>query len=211
MVCPCFILWRCLLPFSMLPDAVQREIEQLVQRYGQPLTPTVTLQTKTGKRFDPLSKSDRYGEVCMVVRRRSGRLLTMTKSYYPQHAYRLPTGGINHGEAIFDALLRETHEETSLQVAVRRFLVASTYTLETDPQQPVFYTFAFLLDEIGGDLSTIDESEDISDFREISPGELPELAEQLANLGQQNADGEWHDWGLFRSFIHRHVWEAMRS
>ncbi len=198
------------MPFSALPETVQHEIAQLSAQYGQPLTPTVVLETKTGKRFDPLSKNDRYGEVCMVVRRPNSRLLTMTKSYYPQHAYRLPTGGINHGEAIFTALLRETNEETSLQINVVRFLAATTYTLASDPQKPVFYTFAFLLDEIGGDLSTIDESEDISDFREILPAELPVLAEQLAKLGQQNPDGEWHDWGLFRSFIHRQVWQAMQ-
>ncbi len=197
------------MPFSTLPETVQQEIAQLSTQYGQPLTPTIVLETKTGKRFDPLSKSDRYGEVCMVVRRPNGRLLTMTKSYYPQHAYRLPTGGINHGESIFTALLRETNEETSLQINVVRFLAATTYMLAPDPQEPVFYTFAFLLDEIGGDLSTIDESEDISDFREVSPTELPALADQLASLGKQFPQGEWHDWGLFRSFIHRQVWEAM--
>jgi ADP-ribose pyrophosphatase YjhB (NUDIX family) len=198
------------LPFSTLPETVQHEVEQLSTRYGQPLTPTVTLETMTGKSFDPLSKTDRYGEVCMVVRRPNGRLLTMTKSYYPQHAYRLPTGGINIGESIFSALLRETNEETSLQVEVARFLAATTYTLAPDPQQPVFYTFAFLLNEIGGELSTIDESEDISDFHEVLPNDLPALADTLANLGSQFPNGEWRDWGLFRSFIHRQVWEALR-
>src|SRR5689334_2752741 len=105
---------------SSLPQSTQNELKQLAQRYGQPLIHTVDL--KAEKLFDPLNKDDRYGEVCMVIRRKNGRILTMTKTFYPKGTYRLPTGGINHGESIFNALLRETQEETGLVVEVKRFL-----------------------------------------------------------------------------------------
>src|SRR5579859_602192 len=110
---------------SSLPQNTQSELEQLAQRYGRPLIQDINLHAS--KLFDPLSKRDRYGEVCMVIRRKNGRILTMTKTFYPQGAYRLPTGGINHGESIFAALLRETQEETGLEVKVTRFLAIVLY------------------------------------------------------------------------------------
>ena len=62
--------------FPSLSPAVQQELEHLAQSYGQPLVRSVELTSNY--RFDPLNKTDRYGEVCMVVRRPNGHLLTMT-------------------------------------------------------------------------------------------------------------------------------------
>jgi 8-oxo-dGTP pyrophosphatase MutT (NUDIX family) len=200
--------------FSFLPSSIQDELQGLAQRYGQPLMKEADLQTS--KRFDPLSKLDRYGEVCMVIRRKNGRLLTMLKAYYPAECYRLLTGGINHGEFVFDALLRETQEETGLQVAVKRFLAAIAYyePHASEDRVPIFYTFAFLLDEIDGVLAPEDEEEEVQDFREVTPDELLTLADHLASLGDEYSPklrGEWDDWGHFRAIAHRVVWEALQA
>ncbi len=198
-----------MMPF--LPQETQNELVTLAERYGQPLVRTVDLGQTS--QFDPINKNDRYGEVCMVVRRRNGHLLTMKKTFYPTGAYRLLTGGINHGEAIFAALLRETNEETGLEVEVQRFLVAATYLTDTTGEQPVFYTFAFLLDEIGGALGTIDEDERVEAFLEIEPAQLPEHAAFLEQLDgprfSKEIDGSWSDWGKFRAAIYYLVWEAL--
>jgi ADP-ribose pyrophosphatase YjhB (NUDIX family) len=200
-----------MMPF--LAQETQDELVTLAERYGQPLARSVDLgQTK---QFDPINKSDRYGEVCMVVRRKNGRLLTMKKTFYPTGAYRLLTGGINHGEAVFDALLRETHEETGLEVEVKRFLVAAAYITAATGDQPVFYSFAFLLDEVGGTLGVIDESERVEAFLEIEPAELPQRAAILEQLDgprfSSEIDGSWSDWGKFRAAIHQLVWEALNQ
>src|SRR3989441_6139217 len=110
--------------------------------------------------FDPVQNPDRFAEVCMVVRRRSGKVPLCIKTFYPRGAYRLPTGGIHRGERILDALLRETDEETALEIEVRRFLVWITYRDVSLPHPPpLFHTFAFLLDEVGGTFRTRDEEE----------------------------------------------------
>jgi len=196
--------------FSSLPQTVQDEIVQLSQRYGQPLERLITLPAK--KPFDPLNKKDRYGEVCMVVRRKNGHLLTMKKTYYPQEGYRLLTGGIDHGEPIFDALLRETAEETGLEVTVKRFLAAVAYRMK-GKELPRFYTFAFLLDEVSGTLGVVDEGEQVEDFREIEPDELPVIADRLEHIDTKNYSkkiaGIWREWGHFRAVIHTLVREAM--
>jgi 8-oxo-dGTP pyrophosphatase MutT (NUDIX family) len=189
-----------------LSQEIQNELTQLAQRYGQPLVRTADLGITS--LFDPLDATDRYGEVCMVVRRPNG------KTFYPKGAFRLMTGGINFGENILDALVRETYEETSLTVNVNRFLTAITYTIAGTDNPPVFYTFAFLLDETGGTLGVIDEKERVEAFREIAPEELPKLADYLTQVQDEANDeirGNWHDWGVFRAVIHRAVWDALEQ
>jgi 8-oxo-dGTP pyrophosphatase MutT (NUDIX family) len=197
--------------FLSLPQARQDELEQLAQRYGQPLVRLVDLNIDY--LFDPLNrKDDRLGEVCMVVRRPNGHLLIMKKTFYPRDGYRLMTGGVNQKEPILDALLRETHEETGLQVTVNRFLAAVAYRVLAISDTSIFYTFAFLLDEIGGTLGSLDDEERVEAFREIEPSELNMVAAKLDAVPSQNdseIDGNWRDWGEFRAIIHRLVWEAL--
>ena len=63
----------------------------------------------------------------MVIRRPNGRILLSIKTFYPRGAYRLPTGGIHPGEGVHDALVREAHEETGLDLTVERFLARIAY------------------------------------------------------------------------------------
>ncbi|MBE3559922.1 MAG: NUDIX hydrolase [Ktedonobacteraceae bacterium] len=198
--------------FSALPQTVQNELSQLATRYGQPLVRTVELNVD--RLFDPLDKNDRYGEVCMVVQRPDGHLLTMTKTFYPAGAYRLPTGGIQHGEPVLAALLRETQEETGLAVNVERFLAAVAYRVAQSHPRPVFYTFAFLLKETGGTLGSTDADERVAGFREIWPDQLPDLATSLAHADHHYSEeirGRWQSWGEFRAVIHSLVWEALQQ
>lgn len=191
---------------------VQQEIQELAARFGAPLQLEVELPNDGI--FDPLGKSDRYGEVCMVVRRRNGKLITATKDFYPPGAFRLLTGGIHHGEPIFDALLRETAEETGLEVEVQHFLAVVGYRLRDEPrsEQARFTTFAFLLDETGGTLECHDPDEELGEFREVAVDELPAMAtflDHLAAVPSAKIHGKWHDWGRFRAVIHRVVYDAL--
>lgn len=196
--------------FQALSPAIQKDLTTLAGQFGRPLVRFAELDI--AKLFDPLSNTDRYGEVCMVIRRPNGRLITAKKDFYPTNASRLLTGGIQHGEPVMEALLRETEEETGLDVVVRRFLVAAAYHLPGQQEQPVFYTFAFLLDEVSGTLACMDENERLEYFREIAPDELLERAEFLDHLTSDYSPDlatEWSEWGHFRAVIHRLVWEAL--
>jgi 8-oxo-dGTP pyrophosphatase MutT (NUDIX family) len=198
-----------------LAPELHAQVETLSTRYGSPIRTTVMLPDG---RFDPFVKSDRIGEVCMVIRRPSGHLLTARKTFYPRNAYRLLTGGIAHGEPIEAALRREVVEETSLAVDVRRFLAIIAYTApvsvpDTGPPARAdnlahFYTFAFLLDEIDGTLAPQDPDEQIDAFREVLPEELPALAtrlEQVPDETDPEIGGRWRSWGMFRAVVHRVV------
>lgn len=186
------------------------EVERLAQRYGRPRRVRAAIDDAFD---DPIGREDRFGEVCMVIRRPSGKLLLSIKTFYPRGAYRLPTGGIHHGEAIGDALVREAHEETGLQLAVLRFLAHITYVGSADTA-PLFHTFAFLLDERGGTLGAIDTSEQIEAWREVEANELPAVADFLGDLrsdGARGIGGSWRAWGKFRAVVHRVVYDTLVS
>lgn len=189
-----------------------RELDGLARRLGQPLQMDAPIPDQFD---DPIRKPDRYGEVCMVVRRPSGKVLLSIKTFYPRGAYRLPTGGIHQGEPVFEALVRETHEETGLRTEARRFLARIAYRSESAPHDaPLFHTFAFLLDELGGTLGTLDPAERIEDWREVEIDELPRVAATLANLttqGTEDIGGDWRAWGKFRAVVHRAVHRALTA
>ena len=191
----------------MLTEEVESQIADLSARYGAPRRVAVELE---GALFDPLVMPDRHGEVCMVIRRPNGKLITAIKTFYPAGAFRLLTGGVQHGEPIAAALMREVAEETGLDVSVRRFLAVIEYRLARG--QLAFATFAFLLDEVGGMLGVQDESEQIGAFRELATDELPALADLLAQAPDERDEriaGSWRDWGRFRAVVHRVVYEAL--
>jgi ADP-ribose pyrophosphatase YjhB (NUDIX family) len=189
-----------------------REVAELAARYGEPRRVDATIHDGF---FDPIHNPDRVGEVCMVVRRPNGKVLLSIKTFYPRGAYRLLTGGIHHGEGIFDALLRETAEETGLETEVRRFLAAIAYRSRLSPDgAPIFHTFAFLLDEVGGRLEARDAEERIEDYVEAEPAELRAVADRLEHIASTpSADigGDWADWGGFRAVVHRVVHDALKE
>jgi NAD+ diphosphatase len=219
----------------VLAPAIEAEIADLAARYGQPRRVAVEL---TGAPFSPLILEDRYGEVCMVVRRPNGKLIAAIKTFYPAGAFRLLTGGVDHGEPIAEALLREVAEETGLDVVVRRFLAVIEYQLgagqgDQETRRPgsekssisppllvspspalSFTTFAFLLDEIGGTLQAQDAGERIGAFRELAVADLPVLAETLEHVPDtrdEEIEGSWRDWGSFRAVAHRVIYAALTS
>lgn len=191
-----------------LPDDVVDELSVLARDLG---TPRVVSATIPDDFDDPIRKPDRFGEVCMVIRRPSGRVLLSIKTFYPRGAYRLPTGGIHHGEGVYDALVREAHEETGLELEVRRFLARIAYRGASGDEE-LFHTFAFLLDERGGTLGALDETEQIEDWREIEVDQLPSVATFLEDLrtgGTLDIGGDWRAWGKFRAVVHRVVHKTL--
>ncbi len=146
----------------------------------------------------------REAEVVLVLRRADGCVLLQTKLFYPPGAYRLPSGGIRADEDVLAAVLRETREETGLPARPVRFLGVLRYRFEHCAQPMERASYVFLLEAGPGRPWPQDEAEQISGFREVPPGELVAVAEQLERL-----PGEWAVWGRFRALVHRFVAEAM--
>jgi ADP-ribose pyrophosphatase YjhB (NUDIX family) len=185
------------------------EIAELAARFGEPRRVEILIRPF----FDPVQRPDRFAEVCMVIRRRNGKLPLSIKTFYPRGAHRLPTGGIHDGERILDALRRETQEETGLETDIKRFLAWITYRPESAPDgPPLFHTFAFLLDEVHGRFHTSDLEEQIEEWIEVEPAALADVADRLdriASAPSKDIGGDWADWGHFRAIVHRVVREEL--
>jgi 8-oxo-dGTP pyrophosphatase MutT (NUDIX family) len=194
-----------------LTPEMERELTELADRYGAPLAMDAEIPTGFA---DPIRRRDRIGEVCFAIRRPNGRLLLSIKTTYPRGAHRLPTGGIKRGESVLAALRREAHEETGLDLEVRRFLARITYRPEDCPE-PIFHTFAFLLVETGGTLEVLDPDEKIEEYIEVEASRLRDISRGLATLSGDGAaggvGGSWRDWGRFRAVVHSAVHQALLS
>jgi ADP-ribose pyrophosphatase YjhB (NUDIX family) len=175
----------------------ESEVNALAARYGQPLRRQAACEIGEEmfiSRF--MRASDRRGEVALAIERPNGRLLLHRKAHYAADHFRLPTGGVNLGEPVLAAALRETAEETGLEVRVQRFLAVIGYTLCFDAIRLPFVTYVFHLRETGGHLSL--HGGEVEDFREIAPAELPAIAAALCSI-----PGERGYWGRWRAVAHQ--------
>jgi len=190
----------------MLSPEREAEIKALAAQYGAPERIRAVLDDIETQ---PLNMSDRTGEVCMVLRRPNGKLITAIKTIYPKGCFRLLTGGIKDHEAIEAALWREIQEETGLKASITRFLAVIEYADTTPSNLLNFATYIFLLDTDDSEIVVSDEDEKIESFREIEVEELPALAQTLENAPQEYSDeiqGYWQSWGYFRAVSHHIVY-----
>lgn len=193
----------------MLSPEREAEVQALAARYGSPERIRAVLEdTETV----PLNMSDRIGEVCMVIRRPNGKLITAIKTIYPKGCFRLLTGGVKDQEAIEDALWREVSEETGLQTSITRFLAVIEYADASPSNLTGFATFIFLLDTDDSEIVVSDEDELIESFREIEVDELPAMAQTLEEaplVYSEDILGYWHSWGVFRAVSHHIVYASL--
>ena len=161
-----------------------------------------------------LTANGRRAEICYVMHRgdpAEGVLLHI-KTFYPEDAYRLPTGGIHVGEAVLETLQREIYEETGLtvgaaagQVRVERWLGVLAYDLQhrTLGAAP-FATYHFLVRMPADALLTPqDPEESIGGWRWRPACELGAVADVLDAVHLRAE--VWGDWGRFRALSHRFV------
>jgi len=182
------------------PHSQTHGIQEAVERYGQPLELELDLSLDDRTwRYWRLASRKRCAEVVIVVQGDDGRVLLHTKTFYPPGVYRLLSGGVKPGESIIAAVEREACEETGLQVQIQRFLGIVRYRFHHHGETLPFTSYVFLVHATGQPQLQGGE-ESISDFCEVSPEELDEIARQLESL-----PSEWRDWGRFRAVAHRFV------
>jgi len=165
-----------------------------------------------------LTSARRRAEICYIMHRgdpAEGVLLHI-KTFYPQGAYRLPTGGIHVGETVLDTLAREIFEETGLTVGdgadtvrVERLLGVLAYNLHhTTLGATPFATYHFLVKmPPNAVLSPQDPEESIGGWLWRPVRELHAVADTLEHV--QHHSLQWADWGRFRALSHRFVAERL--
>jgi len=175
----------------------ESEIAQLGRQYGVPARQHL-VQEIAQSTFEAWNNKKPLGEVVLFIRRPSGEFLLHTKDFYPQGAFRVPSGTIQAGESLLQAVYREAHEETGLEVRVERFLAVLEFEFRCQGHSIQLPSYLFVLRELSGHLQSQDAFERIAAFSQASLADLATVAENLENLPPA-----WSDWGRFRGIPHR--------
>ena len=177
----------------------EKEIAEISRQFGAPgRRRSVQQVSPEGFGWWVRASHKRYGEVVLLILRPNGNLLLHSKDFYPAGAMRVPSGTVKENEPLLEAVRREAHEETGLELAIERFLAVVEFEFRFQQSSFPFSSYLFLLRETGGELGTLDASERISSFSEVPVSGLLEVAERLENMPPER-----QDWGRFRAFPHR--------
>ena len=182
----------------------QSEIQALTKRFGQPLCRRYHIETDEYMRaYRGQEEPDRRGEVVFAIHQPNGEILLHTKHRYERPIYRLPTGRIELGESIEEALYREIAEETGQKVRLCRFLgVLDCHFVNEDSITP-FVSYVFYLQSLSAALCPTD-TEEIAGFRTVPAQDLGSVAQDLRGLGSNR-----RCWGHWRSLSHDLVHSAL--
>jgi len=175
----------------------EAEFRDLCKRLGAEGTiRDVTVRYPTSGYFNRVRnvvRHDMRGEVVFCVIRPDGKAIMTRRNDYPENVYRIPTGGIGHGEDVVDAVFREVREELGLEVRIRDFAGVVRIRFEHGNEHVMFYSYIFILDEIGGRLLADASDDEISEIKEVDLEEFEQAVRALGSIG-----GKWQDWGKFR-------------
>ncbi len=162
-----------------------------------------------------LLRDGRVAEVCYLLYRGQPQtgVLLHTKSYYPEQAYRLPTGGLAPGEDPVAGVVREVAEETGLEIrdepagfrigCIADFAGLLTYGFwhRRLAREFTFASFMFAI-QAPDDMEpqVVDKTEQIAGWVWCPPDYLHQVAADLCALKKRTPG--WADWGRFRAAVH---------
>lgn len=195
---------------AQIADAVRKpmiseeEVGELTQRFGAPVRRVFNIQADEYIRsYRWRADSDRRAEVVFAIQDPAGRIWVHAKAHYPGHIFRLPSGGIEWHEGVYEALLREVAEETGLAVVVKRFVGLIEYRFHHNGSTVKFASYVFHLLS-GSQAPCLPCDGEISQFRPILPFQLLQLSADMRNMV-----GDRRGWGEWRSLVHDLVYDVL--
>ena len=178
------------------------ELHALAARYGEPLRRTAECEMDETLFLTRFLRSDRRGEVVLVIEQPNGRLLLHRKAHYGPDHFRLPTGGIQPDEAVDAAVHREALEETGLTVEIVRFLAVLDTTHYFGEVRLPFMSCLFHLRASASPAPAHDG--EVAEFGDCLPAELLAVAARLRAIPDPRGY-----WGRWRAIAHDLAAEAM--
>jgi len=160
----------------------------------------------------PIAHEVRSAEVVLVLRAADGQVWLQTKAFYPPDTWRLPSGGLDPGEAPEQALARELWEEAGLRDLAARPLGRVRYDVTVAGRAiRRFFSHLYLVEVGGASPDSQDADEGIAAWRAVPVSDLPLVAAHLEALPATpiRDTGRWADWGRFRAVVHRLVPELL--
>ena len=188
----------------------EKEFIEICKSFGEePCIQEIAINYTNSSFFNKVKKSiekDRRGEVVFCVIRPNGKIITVTCEEYPEGVFRIPTGGIQHGEDIVKAVFRETKEELGIEVEVIKFAGVIKIKFVHGESSVMFYSYIFIMREKSGNLLVDASDNEVSEVLEVGIEELKGVADSLNKI-----TGKWSDWGKFRYTTTEAVYRALKQ
>ncbi|MHB8895254.1 MAG: NUDIX hydrolase [Candidatus Geothermincolia bacterium] len=170
----------------------EEDQESLEVRLGRPALRSMTYEIDPSE-FDMVDRSmykGRAHDVTMFIRKRDNpvEIAVIRKPFFPPGVFRAPSGAANRGESLSDGAVRESKEETGLDVELTRYVARINAKFTCDGKVIDWVSHVLEANELAGVLAPIDTHE-IAEARWASLDELQGAIRQaLLDTG----------WGLFR-------------
>jgi 8-oxo-dGTP pyrophosphatase MutT (NUDIX family) len=171
---------------------LEADVAALEAKLGKPVVRVMSYEIDASE-FDMVEGSmynGRAHDVTMFIRKKDdpGRIVVIRKPFFPPEAFRAPSGAANRGESLEDGAVRESKEETGLDVQLTRYLARINARFTSENRVIDWTSHILEAREISGKLEPIDTHE-IAEAKWVSLDELQGPVRQaLLDTG----------WGLFR-------------
>jgi len=179
---------------------------------ANPFVKQIVLRYEDDNFFNKMKRgveNNRTREVVFGVIRPNRKIIAVTCEEYPEGIFRIPSGGVGDDENIIDAVYREVKEELGLEVGIKKFAGVLKIKFEYKNDSFMFYSYIFILEEIGGKLLENALDDEISGIKEIDIDDLKPFEDMVDSL--KNIEGKWRNWGLFRYHSSKAVLDSLKS
>ncbi|PKQ27736.1 MAG: NUDIX hydrolase [Candidatus Anoxymicrobium japonicum] len=170
----------------------EENIAALEAGLGRPVAKRMACEIDAAE-FDMVEGSMRDGrahDVTMFIRKKSdpSRIAVIRKPFFPPDVFRAPSGAANRGESLEQGAIRESKEETGLDVELIRYVAKINARFTSADRAIDWISHVFEASELSGALKPIDT-------REIAEARWASLEEIQGPIRKALLDTGW---GLFR-------------
>jgi ADP-ribose pyrophosphatase YjhB (NUDIX family) len=153
------------------------DIEMTERLYGKPqeLSVEISINAKEYARINSSRHNGRAHDVTVFITH-GDKLLFIAKHFYPKTLFRAPSGGAMPGESLIDGAIRETREETGVEIELQRYLLRIRAKF-VDRQNAINWTsHIFKACYLSGEIKPTDTNE-IREARLVDRSELAKFNE----------------------------------
>ena len=174
------------------------DIATIERDLGAPLVCDMDCEITTGE-FDMVKSSMRDGrshDVTMFIRNgeHPDQVAVIRKPFFPEGAFRAPSGAAKPGESLASGAVRESMEETGLEVTLESYLVRINVRFTSDGRVIDWTSHVFEASAAPGEIEPVDT-------REIAEARWATLAELQGPIRQKLLETGWD---LFRYRVALH-------
>lgn len=168
------------------------DVRELENRYGVPVEVEMEHEINPWE-YDVVKGSQHSGrahDVTMFIRKSDDEnmLALIRKHFFPEGAFRAPSGAAVEGESLEAGALRESYEETGLDVELVRYLLRINVVFTCEGRRIDWTSHIFEARQVAGELCPVDTEE----IDEASWESLDDLQGRIRDV---LLDGGWE---LFR-------------